>query len=374
MVKTLYIQIDSNSLPEGCSKDVEVLDCRCINDFCSMVGDALVGDLKDENGKPYYRLINPVGRLLMDFKNVAEKAFNTITEDWYDILGNLLHKGQQDEYLTIKFPQQYMDWLLCNEKDYYVEIGKFLQANDGNVNMDAIAISEDIISSILMKICRFLDNQKEKIECIVFSYERIGNTSCIVKQLKTLFDTSSFIRLEQWENINHEDLLELSRLNDYTQFKINQIVLGKTTEDDVINMTNASKYDIERHRYHIVPSNCYLDCGNGIVNYLYCDLGANDQLCDLLLILYGKPVDRRNISFNDIYSELSKKGFVIGQWPHARWRYTSDKKYEYRTILCKCTNSFNCYLTFFTVGEYDSIERFKSEKGTLFSFDVYLNP
>lgn len=55
MKKTLYIQIDNNSLPEGCGEDVEVLDCRCINDFCSLVGDSLVGDLKDENGKPFYR-------------------------------------------------------------------------------------------------------------------------------------------------------------------------------------------------------------------------------------------------------------------------------------------------------------------------------
>ena len=44
MRKTLYVRIDNNSLPEGCGEDVEVLDCRCINDFCSMVGDALVGE------------------------------------------------------------------------------------------------------------------------------------------------------------------------------------------------------------------------------------------------------------------------------------------------------------------------------------------
>ena len=110
-MKTLYLQIDNNSLPEGCGEDVEVLDCRCISDFCSIVGDALVSDLKDENGKLFYRLINPLGRLLMDFKDIDEKAFNTITEDWFDILGNLLHNGQQEEYLTIKFPLQYTDCL-----------------------------------------------------------------------------------------------------------------------------------------------------------------------------------------------------------------------------------------------------------------------
>lgn len=33
MGKTLYIQIDNNSLPVGCGEDIEMLDCRCINDF-----------------------------------------------------------------------------------------------------------------------------------------------------------------------------------------------------------------------------------------------------------------------------------------------------------------------------------------------------
>ncbi len=233
---TLYIQINNNSKPKGSCEDVEVLDCRCINDFCSLVGDALVGDLKDSNGTPFYRLISPVGRLLSDFEKVDKTNYDHIIAQWLDVLGEMLHKGvsQCDEEFTIHFPQQYVDWLLCNENDYYVKIGKCLQSNEGKVYLDADGVSEDIISALHMKIRRFLNDNEDDIEYIVFSNERIGNSSYAVKQLKTVFDSYSFMRLEQWEQIlQKEQQRRIENLEDVRSFWFDDLKLGVTTKDDI---------------------------------------------------------------------------------------------------------------------------------------------
>lgn len=198
-MQILYIQIDNNSKPKGCGEDVEVLDCRCINDFCSLVGDALVGELKDENGKPLYRLINPIGKLLMEFKAVDEKAFNYIIEDWYDILGNLLHKGKQEDEITIKFPQQYVDWLLHNDTPYYEQVGKELQKSNGKILLSTEGIDDDIIASINHKVSHKLQEKKEDFSFAVFSNPIIQNHSNIVKRVCLEDFSSLFMKRVDWE-------------------------------------------------------------------------------------------------------------------------------------------------------------------------------
>ncbi len=196
-MRTLFIQIDNNSLPDGCGEDVEVLDCRCINDFCSLVGDALVGDLKDENGKPLYRLINPVGKLLMDFKEVNEKTFNSIIEDWFDILGNLLHKGMQGDDIVIHFPQQYVDWLLHSDNPYYGQVGKELQRQNGKITLSSEAIDDDVIASINYKVSHKLQEKKEDYSFVVFSNPIIRNSSFVIKKVR--LDGIVFMRYDSWQ-------------------------------------------------------------------------------------------------------------------------------------------------------------------------------
>lgn len=236
MKKTLFIKIDNTPIPVEAENEVVPLDCKQINDFCSFAGDALVGDLKDSNGTPFYRLINPVGCLLNDFEKVDKANYDHIIAQWLDILGEMLHKGviQSDEQFTIRFPQQYVDWLLCNENDYYVKIGKCLQSNGCKVYLDADGVSEDIISALHMKIRRFLNDNKDDIEYIVFSNERIGNSSHVIKQLKTVFDSYSFMRLEQWEHIFHEELQRnIDSLEDYRAFWLDDFKLGVTTKKNM---------------------------------------------------------------------------------------------------------------------------------------------
>ena len=94
MKKTLFIQIDNTPAPIEAKKKYASLDCRQINDFCSYVGDALIGDLKDDNGIPIYRLLNPFGRLLSDFERVDKVNYDLIIAQWLKILCEILHKGE----------------------------------------------------------------------------------------------------------------------------------------------------------------------------------------------------------------------------------------------------------------------------------------
>ena len=313
--KVILIQIDNNSLPKGCGENVEVLDCRCINDFCSLVGDALAGDLKDENGKPLYCLINPVGRLLIDFEKVDKISYDQIIAQWLYILGEMLHKKvtQCDGQFTILFPRQYVDWLLCNETDYYVEIGKYLQSNEGKVFLDADGISEDIISALHMKIRRFLNDNKDNIEYIVFSNERIGNSSHIVKQLKTVFDSYSFMRLEQWEQIlQEEQQRRIENLEDYKVFSVDRFMMGVSRIEDYGNVRDESC---------VYLYNGYLfKFKGGVLNQISAEWHQPEKECQkavdsYLSIILGKQVKRADLNYNTIFDQLQKKGFYNTQIP-----------------------------------------------------------
>gem|GEM_PF-4953113 len=235
-------------MPEGHSDDVVVLDCRCINDFCSIVGDILVGDLKDENGKPYYRLINPVGRLLMDFRTVDEEVFNKIVEEWYSILEYLLHKGEQEEYFTIEFPKQYLDWLEKNE--YFENIVRELRNNNCIIKILTKEIFNDVVTPICYRINNILQSRKDCFSFVVFSSQVINNSSFFTSKLG--IDGLGLLRYESWKEIVKneintkvieikDDIVEVT----VDDIKINMIyvkggefLMGPTTEQKVAHDFN----------------------------------------------------------------------------------------------------------------------------------------
>lgn len=236
--KIAFIQINNILAPIEAENEYVMLDCQQINDFCSFVGDALVGDLKDDNGIPIYRLLNSMGHLLSDFKAVEKECFNSIISQWWDMIGEMLHDGltQCDKRFVICFPRLYVDWLRNNENEYYAEIGENLLLNHGRVWLDAYGISEDIISALHMKINRFLNDKKDEIEYVVFSNKRIGNSSNIIKQLRSLFDNYSFLRYEQWEHILIEEKQrKIENLEDYRAFWFDDLNLkiGVTVKEDI---------------------------------------------------------------------------------------------------------------------------------------------
>lgn len=207
MKKILFIQINNIPAPLEVEDTYLSLDCRQINDFCSFVGDALVGELKDNYGTPIYRLINSMGYLISSFENVDKANYDSIIAQWWDILGEILHKGitQCDKQYSIYFPQQYTDWLLNNENEYYEVVGKNLQANDNKVYLDANGISEDIICALRIKINRFLNDKKGEIEYITFSDGRIDSRSDIVKKL---LDINPFLKAYVYPTNPFNDLLQ----------------------------------------------------------------------------------------------------------------------------------------------------------------------
>jgi hypothetical protein len=359
MRKTLFIQIDNTPAPIEAENDYVPLDCKQINDFCSFVGDALIGDLKDSNGTPLYRLINPAGRLLSDFEKVDKANYDLIIAQWLDVLSEILHKGvtQCDEQFTICFQQQYTNWLLNSENDYFVEIGKSLQANDGKVYLDVDGIHEDIISALHMKINKFLNDNKDEIEYIVFSSERIGNSSYIVKQLKTVFDSCSFLRLEQWRNIINEEIQRrFLSLEDYRAFRIDNLILGVTKIDEVENVDKDGL---------LWYKGCQVWFKGGIWQKLYVtNFKENKESFEHFLNIVLRGVTDYELTYNSLRWHLKKKGFYVHEEPH----YYED---FFVAKLRKETQNYWCQLEFF-YSPCHSLSSTAEQKGTLYHINVEL--
>jgi|GEM_PF-3544073 len=341
--KTLYIQIDNNPLPEGCGDDVVVLDCRCINDFCSIVGDALVSDLKDEDGKPLYRVISPVGRLLSDFEKVDVIHYNLIIAQWLDILVEMLHEGvkQRDRPFDICFPPQYTDWLICNENEHYVEIGMFLQSNDGKCYLDSKDISEEIILTLHMRIVGFINNNKEKIGCAVFSNNIITSFSNIIIDVNRSCKFVMFMSFNQWQEKLESKSLRRKYLEqgDPKAFQVDSFVLGETRLDNL-----QGKYKIINNELDYRGGK--LKFRKNILEEIYFE-SKNDEsvkvVNELISFIVEKNIDCKEISYNELFPLLEKKGFILSDsnWdihnPHTSfWRILRKEMphhYSYRIVF-----------------------------------------
>ena len=366
MKKTLFIKIDNTPIPIEAGNEVVPLDCKQINDFCSFAGDALVGDLKDSNGTQVFRLIKSLGRLLSDFEKVDKASYDKIIAQWLDILGEMLHKGvaQCEEQFSIHFPQEYVDWLLYNENDYYVEIGKCLQSNEDKVFLDTNGISEDIISALHMKIRRFLNDNIDDIEYIVFSNERIGNSSYVVKQLKNVFDSYLFLRLGQWINaIDEEIQRRFLTLEDYRAFRIDHLILGVSRIDELDNVgaDGCGHY-----------KGCQIWFKGGIWNQLYITKSDEEAFNILLSIIFGEKVKYTEFSYNSVLWQLKKKGFFVSREPY--WVYSSDYKTKYFCAdLYKENSDYKCTVGFFNFHVSNlGISSASEVNGTLYSIKVEL--
>lgn len=204
MNKTLLVKIDNYSLPEGYGEDIEELNCCYITDFCSLASNTLIGDLKDENGKPLFHLITPIGNLLMCFKAIDEKTFNLIAEKWYDILGNILHKGAEEKDIAFRFPQKYIGWLLHNDNPIYEQVGKELQKKEGTIFIPSEDIMDEIVMSLSNKVSHAFQEKKGDLSFVVFSNPIIQNSSNIVKEVCVEDFSSSIMKRIEWENMLKE--------------------------------------------------------------------------------------------------------------------------------------------------------------------------
>ena len=328
MKKTLYIQIDNNSLPKGCGEDVEVLDCRCINDFCSFVGDALVGDLKDDNGKPFWQLITPVGKLLMDFKDVDEKSFNSIIDNWYDILGNMLHNGIQGDEIEIMFPQQYVDWLLHNDNYYYEQVSKELQKANGKIALSTKAIDRDMIASLNDEISHALQGKKEEYSLVVFSNPMIRNSSFVVKRIR--LEGIEFMRYDSWMESLAIQKLEEETANQKS-FNVNGVsfemikVEGGTFMMGATSEQGSDAYDWEKPAHSVTVSDFWIGETEVTQALWQAVMGSNPS--------YFKGSNRpvEQVSWNDCQTFVNKLNSLLsGQLPAGhKFRLPTEAEWEY---------------------------------------------
>ena len=348
-MKILLFKIDNTPLPKNVREEVQVLDCRQINDFCSFVGDALVGNLKDSNGTPLYRLLI-AGNLLKDFEQTDLESYNQIIDQWLNILDEILQKGitRCDNQFTINFPNKYIEWLLNNENDYYIKIGKNLLTNNGKIYLDAEGISEDIISALDMKINRVL-HEKDDVKYIVFSNERIGNSSNVVFRLRSVFTMYSFLRINQWINIlEEEQQLRIKQLDDIRAFWLDDLKLGVTTKVD-IPQQSKNYYK----QFHLEFKK------EGRLSRQWTQ-PQTDSVNIILSILFGESKDWKELSYNNVAPYLiQQRGFVVSLAPNRNWYSHSGGGYRYSIKLRRDTDEYFCEVEFLHWGKYMEISDFK---------------
>jgi formylglycine-generating enzyme required for sulfatase activity len=266
-------------------------------------------------------MINPVGRLLMDFKDVDEKAFNTIAEDWFDILGNLLDKGCQEKFLTIKFPQQYVDWLTQNENPYYEKVGLELQKNKGLLKLSSDDIVDDIVASLSYKISYTLQDIKDDIAFVVFSNPIIRNSSFVVKKVK--LDGIEFLRYESWKDsynkkkkqgVEGEKVFSVNGVS-FTMIRIEggTFMMGATTEQ------KSEAYGSEKPKHQVTLSSFYIGKYEVTQELWQAVMGNNPSYFKGA----NKPVEQ--VSWDDCQEFICK----LNNLTNAHFRLLTEAEWEY---------------------------------------------
>lgn len=197
MEMTFFIMIDETPIPVLAEEGVIPVDCRQVNLLCSYLGDALTGNLSDENGQPYYLLLSPVGRLLKDYAEANTQSFNGIMHNLLDITKRLLHKNIESQNLTVPFtlPDDYIFWLTMHDNKYLRDIGDNLSHKKGRILLDLEDLMQDLTTSIQHQISHAIAENPD-VKQLVFSSSSIDNHSSIVKSL-TLGDVK-LISFPKW--------------------------------------------------------------------------------------------------------------------------------------------------------------------------------
>ena len=304
----LYIKTGNEYLTQEVIKSIEVLDCRCINDFCSIVGDALIGDLKDENGTPYYRLYSPAGKLLLEFKNSNPESFDILLSNWYNVLTNLLQNGnKRNEKMKLSVIDDFSDWLLRHENEHFAIMGQVLKDNYNTILLSRKDLLDSIIPSIIRRIrdkCSFL---KDNIRAIVFSDDIKADQSYITNKLCLLSDLYNgtshipFYNLCGWKYLLEEELQErIINLDDCKAFKIDNFVLG----DPIPTSCNYIESDLNYKGGNI-------EIVDGICESISARKGTEAFQVLISLLFPPKWREIESQSFSECHHLLNPLGFEI---------------------------------------------------------------
>lgn len=198
MKKTLYVHLDSSPLPKK-MKDLIVLECNSLDDFCSFLGYELIVGLTTADGIPYYKVFQP-GNLLIDFAGINKEVFALIVCKWESLLSELLHKHvAKEEIYRLKLPDEYTSWLLHHDDENFRVVGKKLLQKNSEVVLQGCGLYEEVIMGIWQRLKRSLHDNETVIDCIVFSNPIIELDSALIKDSKAILGDVSLLSLLQWK-------------------------------------------------------------------------------------------------------------------------------------------------------------------------------
>lgn len=222
LINTLYIHIDDTPIPNEVKQCCFSLDCREINNFCSFMGDVLLGDMKDSDGTPFYRIVSPAGKLISDFEQVDEKAFCCIIKEWYKLLMYILQDVSHTSVLNFTFPEIFSNRLLSSTNEYINRIGENLLNHNNVVEFSKKDILEDVIFD---KISKSISEEltKKHYEFIAFSSSDINSGSIVEEVLSIEYGQTHFItfgQLKNWGRLLDERNLELRNILTYDNFHL----------------------------------------------------------------------------------------------------------------------------------------------------------
>ena len=220
MKKTLFIKIDNTPVPKGVDNDYVTLDCKQINDFCSFVGDALCGEMKDADGTLYYKLVKPAGNLISEYKQADEESFQAIVKSWQELVAHLIQDNNLPSVLFFPFPQKYTNWLQESSNEYYCNIGNELQNRNNIVELSTVDVYDTII---FRKISKNISEElaRGNFDFIVFSNPYITSKTSVVNNLSVDVNDTHFVtysQLEDWGKLVEERRQYLNSSLTYDSF------------------------------------------------------------------------------------------------------------------------------------------------------------
>lgn len=219
-VNTLFVRIDDTPIPKEVEQFCHPLDCRQKNDFYSFAGNVLLGDMKGPDGIPYYRIISPAGKLISDFKQADEKAFQCINKNWQNLLVLLLQDTNQSSVLNYTFPEEYTNWLLASNNEYINNIGDKLLNQNNAIEFSKEEILEEIVIS---KISKSISEElaKKQYRFVVVGSSEINSVSAIKRILSLEYNGTHLItyaQLENWGKLIEERRTKIRNSLTYDKF------------------------------------------------------------------------------------------------------------------------------------------------------------
>lgn len=307
MKKTLFIKIDNTPAPIEADNDYISLDCRQINDFCSFVGDALVGDFKDESGIPYYRLYSPVGKLLLEFKQNNPEHFDVLLQNWYNVLLDILRNGNSGS-VTIKLllSDVFVNWLLMHENDHYAIMGHTLKDNCNAVLLSRKELTESIIPTINRMVRENLSFLHGNFRAVILSGDINVEQSYIIVQIRQKGESCDgingipFYNLNDWKCLLDVELRErIDCLDDRRAFKVDVFVLGESVPDSFKHIEGNLNY-----------KGGQIIISNGICKVIKAQKGT-EAFDNLVGCIFTNNREIKSQSFAECHHQLSPLGFKV---------------------------------------------------------------